>query len=84
MAEIDGTTQQDSLERLVGRINDVAGLLAGTEATLRVFADTDGSSVDGPMSDALRLLATAVCGMNTELGLVAESLNRIANEGGAA
>ncbi|MBK7022307.1 MAG: hypothetical protein IPH41_01895 [Sulfuritalea sp.] len=60
------------LVELSHRVHAVAARLAGMEAALRIFKDAD--SCDGPLGDALILLACSCERMNDELCLVADQM----------
>lgn len=66
------------LGELSNRVHDVAARLAGMEATLRIFNRSD--DCDGPMGDALVLLACSCERMNDELCMIADQMTA----GGAA
>lgn len=78
MATANTTSSTSNLAGLSDQVNAIAALLAGTEATLRMFKDSDGCS--GNLGDALALLAMSVGRMNDELCTIAGQMT----EGGAA
>jgi hypothetical protein len=67
-----------SISDLSDQVNAIAAQLAGTEATLRMFKDSD--ECGGELGDAIALLAISVGRMNDELCTIAGQMT----EGGAA
>ncbi len=67
-----------SISDLSDQVNAIAAQLAGTEATLRMFKDSDGCG--GELVDAIALLAMSVARMNDELCTIAGQMTK----GGAA
>lgn len=72
------TTSTSNLDDLSSQVNAIAAQLAGTEATLRMFKDSD--ECGGDLGDALALLAMSVGRMNNELCTIAGQMTK----GGAA
>lgn len=78
MATANTTSSTSTLAGLSDQVHAIAAQLAGTEATLRMFKDSDEC---GPgLGDAAALLAISIGRMNDELCTIADQMT----EGGAA
>jgi len=69
MATANTTSSSTGLSGLSDQINAIAAQLAGTEATLHMFKDSD--ECGGDLCDAIALLAMSVGRMNIELCTIA-------------
>lgn len=78
MATANTTSSARKLYDLSTQVNAIAAQLAGTEATLHMFKNSD--ECGGDLGDAIALLAMSVGRMNDELCAIAGQMT----EGGAA